>query len=294
MVGRALTASLLRDEHEVVILTRSHTKARNMELAGAQVAEWDGKSARGWGVHAEGASAIVNLAGANLSAGRWTPERKREILESRVNAGRAVVEAVEQAADKPKVVVQASGANYYGVKDQGVMGESCPPGDDFLADVCVQWEQATAPVESLGVRQVITRSAAVLDKNEGALPRMALPFKFFVGGPLGSGKQWFPWVHLTDVVGVIRFLIEKDTAVGVYNLGSPQITTNRQFSKTLGKVLSRPSFIPVPSFVIRLMFGEMSTVVLEGNQLVPGRLAEAGYPFVFPQLEEALRDIFKK
>jgi uncharacterized protein (TIGR01777 family) len=192
------------------------------------------------------------------------------------------------------MVFQASGSNYYGVKDQGVITESCPKGDDFLADVCAIWENATAPVENMGVRRVITRSAAILNRWEGALPRMSMPFRFFVGGPVGRGRQWFPWIHLDDVVRVIRFAIETDSAIGVYNLASPDLVTNKKFSKTLGKVLKRPSLIPVPPIMIKLLFGEMSTIVLEGNQIVPSRLRDAGYIFAFPNLEKALRDIFKK
>lgn len=293
LLGRALAASMLRDEHEVIVLSRNPQKGKNMEIGGAQVARWDGKTAQGWGQLAEGADAIVNLAGDNLSSGKWTPEKKRLILESRVNAGQAVVQAVEQAQNKPKMVLQTSGINYYGVNDPGVMTESCPKGNDFLADVCEQWEAASAPVENMGVRRAVTRCAVVLDKNEGALPRMSLPFKLFAGGPIGSGKQWLSWVHIADVVGAFRYLIETDSAFGVYNLTAPQPVTNRQFSKALGKALHRPSLIPVPAFVLKIIFGEMSTVLLDGQQAVPRRLQEAGYKFAFPSVEAALKEIYR-
>jgi len=290
MVGTALAKSLTTDGHEVIALSRSPEK--NQNIPGLRYVKWDACTAEGWGHLADGADVIVNLAGVNLSSGRWTPDKKRIIIDSRRNAGQAVVEAVGAAVQKPRLVIQASGLNYYGVKETGIITEASPKGDDFLADVCEIWESATAPVEAMGVRRVITRSAAVLNRKAGALPRMAMPYYFFVGGPVASGKQWFSWVHLADVVGVMRFLIENESAIGAFNLTSPYPVQNRKFSKTLGKVLRRPSLIPVPAFALKILFGEMSTIVLDGQQAVPKRLHEMGYKFKYPNIESALREIY--
>lgn len=293
LIGRALAASLLNgggDKHEVIVLSRNPQRVSGLPN-GVQVVGWDGRSTQGWGQLVEGADAIVNLAGANLSEGRWTEQRKRLIFDSRVHAGQAVTQAIEGARLKPKVLVQASAVGYYGPHGDEKITEDAPPGNDFLAQVCIAWEASTAPVEGWGVRRVVIRTGLVLSTEGGALPRMAMPFKMFVGGPLGSGRQWLPWIHIADEVGAIRFLIGKEDASGPFNLTAPEPVTNAQFSRVLGRVLNRPSALPVPSIALRLMFGEMSTVLLEGQRAVPQRLLAAGYQFRFPNLEQALRHL---
>jgi uncharacterized protein len=295
LIGSTLANDLLRDGHEVVILSRSPDKKRKNTPEGARLVEWDGKTANGWWQEAEGVDAIINLAGENISSGRWTENRKKRILESRVNAGKAVVEAVERVERKPAVVIQSSGVNYYGPKSgEKQVIEKTPPGKDFLANVCIEWEMSTVGVEKYGVRRPVIRQGVVLAGEDGALPKMALPFKLFVGGPVGSGRQWLAWTHITDNVRAIRFLIENGRANGPFNLCSPNPVTNRRFSKALGKVLRRPSFIPVPAFVLKLIFGEMATVLLEGQRAIPKKLQDLGFKFKFPELEPALRDIYSK
>ena len=235
----------------------------------------------------------MNLAGENLSAGRWTASRKRRILNSRLWAGEFVTRAVSAAAARPKVVLQASGVNYYGLTGDREVVESCPPGDDFLARVCVDWEASTAAVEGLGVRRVITRSGVVLSAQGGALPRMLLPFRFFVGGRLGSGRQPFSWIHIADEVGAMRFLIENEAARGPFNLVAPQTLTNAEFSHEVGRAMGRPSLVPVPGFALRVLFGEMATVLLEGQRAASRRLQEAGYSFRFPDIHSALADLLR-
>jgi uncharacterized protein (TIGR01777 family) len=252
---------------------------------------WDGRTPQGWGHLVNEADAIVNLAGASLADGRWTKQRKREIFESRVQAGQAVAQAVESATRKPKVLVQASAVGYYGPHEDEVMTEEAPPGDDFPAEVCLGWEASTAPVEELGVRRVLLRTGVVLDAKEGALPRMLLPFKLFVGGPLGTGRQWLPWIHITDEVGAIRYLVDNDGASGPFNLTAPNPLTNADFSKTLGRVLGRPSVLPTPAAALCLLFGEMSTVLLDGQRAVPKHLHRCGFRFQFPTVEAALEDL---
>jgi hypothetical protein len=293
MVGRALSANLVADGHEVIVLSRTPSKAKGLP-AGVLVQQWDAKTAGGWGHLADGADAIVNLAGENIGAGRWTDERKARIENSRLDAGRAVVEAVEQASQKPKVVIQASGVGYYGPRGDEELTEDASPGEDWAAQVVIHyWEAATEPVEAMGVRRAIIRTAPILDANEGALPRMVLPTKLFVGGPLGGGKQWLSWIHLQDAVAGIRFLIENPQAHGPFNLSAPNPVTNGQFMRALGRVLGRPSIMPTPAFAIKLLFGEMATVVLDGQRAIPKRLQELGFEFQFLIVEAALKDVLK-
>jgi uncharacterized protein (TIGR01777 family) len=290
LIGRALAANLAADGQEVILLSRA--PGRVTDLPGGVRAEgWDGRTAEGWGALADGAHAIVNLAGENIAAGRWTAERKHRIRESRVNAGQAVVQAVEAARDKPKVVIQVSAVGYYGPGGDEEITEETPPGDDFLARVTTEWETVTAPVEAMGVRRAIVRSGVVLSLAGGAFPRLLLPFKFFAGGRLGSGRQWFPWIHISDEAAAIRFLIEDPGASGPFNLAAPNPLTNADFSRVLGRVLGRPAWMPTPAFALRLAFGEMATVLLDGQRAVPRRLLDMGFTFRFPEAEAALRDL---
>lgn len=298
LIGRALSKSLVADSHEVVVLSRFPERATGLPQE-VQVAGWDGTSADGWLPLADGADAIVNLAGANIAGerflpSRWTEARKRLIRESRVKAGRAVVDAVSQMSQRPGVVIQASGVGYYGFCGDEELGEEAPPGDDFGARLTHdEWEPSTEPVEELGVRRVIVRTGAVLDPDEGALPRMVLPFQLFAGGYWGSGKQWLPWIHLEDEVRAIRFLLENDQASGPFNLTAPGTVTNAEFGRALGKVLKRPYWFPIPGFALHWVFGEVSTVLLEGQRVIPERLLELGFAFSFPEVGAALRDLLQ-
>jgi uncharacterized protein (TIGR01777 family) len=296
LIGRALSANLAADGHEVIVLSRSPDRASGLP-SGVQAERWDGQTADGWADLADGADAIVNLAGASLAGesffpSRLTEERKRLIRDSRVNAGRAVVEAVRQASDKSRVVIQSSGVGYYGPHGDEMLDEDAPPGDDWGGQMSSQdWEPATAPVETMGVRRAIIRSGVVLDAREGAFVRLLLPFRLFVGGPMGSGKQWMSWIHREDEARAIRFLIENEEASGPFNLSSPNPLTNADLARAVGKVLGRPSFIPVPGFALNLAFGEVADTILKGQRVVPHRLQEMGFTFRFADAESALRDL---
>ena len=290
LIGRVLTASLVRSGHQVVVLSRQPQRITGLPV-GASAEWWDGHTADGWGSLASAADAIINLAGENISSGRWTDERKRSILESRLNAGRAVVQAVKAAVKKPRVVIQASAVGYYGPRGDEDVTEETPSGQDFLAQVTAKWEVSTSSLEALGVRRVIIRTGVVLSAGGGALTRMLLPFRLFVGGRLGNGRQWFPWIHIADEVGAIRFLIENENARGPFNLTAPVPLTNAEFSRLLGQQLRRPSLIPLPAFALRLLFGEMSAVLLAGQRTIPHRLLQLGFTFKFPEVDLALRDL---
>lgn len=293
LIGSVLAANLVSDGHKVTVLSRSPQRDHGLP-EGVDVVGWDARTAQGWGHLADGADAIVNLAGEGLADGRWTPERKRRIRESRLNAGQAVVQAIEAATDKPEVLVQASAVGYYGPSGDEILDEDAPPGNDFLAQVCVDWEAATASVSQLGVRRPVIRSGVVLSTAGGALPRLLLPFKLFVGGPLGNGRQYFPWIHIEDEVRAIRHLIEQADATGPYNLTAPHPPTNAEFVQKLGQVMGRPALMPVPAFALKLLFGEMSTVLLDGQRALPKRLQESGFAFEFSGAVAALTDLLRQ
>jgi uncharacterized protein (TIGR01777 family) len=298
LIGRALTDSLASAGYETIILSRSPDRVTGLPT-GARAVGWDAHTADGWAHLADGADAIVNLAGASLAGEgffptRWTDERRRAIRESRMHAGRAVMEAAEQAAQKPRVVVQASAVGYYGPHGDEVLTEEAAPGDDWAAQFTAkEWEPSTAPVEEMGVRRVIVRTGIVLSPQGGALPRLLLPFRFFVGGPMGSGQQWYSWIHLQDQVRAIRFLIETEEARGAFNLTAPNPVTNDKLAKLIGDSMGRPSFIPVPGFAMRLAFGEVASVVLEGQRVAPQRLLDLGFEFRFPDAKGALKDLLR-
>lgn len=286
LIGRALAADLTEDGHEVIVISRRPEHATDLPL-GVRAESWSAPSM------AEGVDAIVNLAGENLSSGRWTDERKRRIVESRLGAGRAVVRAIEAAARKPTVLIQSSAIGYYGSQGDKELTEDSPPGSDFLANVCLQWEASTAPVETMGVRRAIIRTAPVLSTEGGALPRILLPFRLLVGGPIGHGRQWFSWIQIADEVGAIRFLIENLSATGPYNLASPNPLPYAQFSKAVGRALHRPSWVPVPAFALRLLYGEMADTLLTSQRVLPHRLMDQGFQFRFPDIDAALRDLLE-
>jgi uncharacterized protein len=292
LIGRNLAPELASAGHEVIILSRNPEKTGNLP-PGVRAERWDARTAAGWGRLVDGTGAIVNLAGENIGEGRWSTERKLRILQSRLDAGRAVVEAVNVATHKPAVLIQASAVGYYGPHADEEVTESTPPGNDYLADVAIKWEASTAPVEAMGVRRAVIRTGVALSREGGVLPRMLLPFRLFAGGPYGNGQQWFPWIHMDDDVRAISFLIENETAQGPYNLSAPNPSTSRDFARVLGRVMGRPARLPVPALAIRILFDEMATLLLDGQREIPRRLLETGFEFQYTQAEAALRDLLQ-
>ncbi len=294
-IGKSLCQELTEAGYEVVALSSNREAGAKILGEKVKVVQWDGKTAKGWGNLANEAYAIINLAGSNISSGRWTDKRKKVILESRLNAGKAVVEAVRQAKEKPKVIIQASGIGYYGSHGDEIVDEEFSPGKGFMPEVAQQWELSTKAVELLGVRHIVIRTGVVLGKEGGAFPRLALPFRLFAGGRVGSGEQWFSWIHLKDEVGAIRFLMEKEELEGVFNLTAPGAVKEKEFARVLGKVMHRPSWFPVPGFVLRVLFGELAqAALLTGQRVVPKRLLEAGFKFQYTEVETALQEILGK
>jgi len=297
LIGKALARELVKARYEVVLLSRNPGQARVL-TEDVIITGWDGKTAQGWGSLVDGAYAVINLAGESLAGKnwlsiRWTKSRKEEIIQSRSRAGQAIVEAVQTARVKPQTLLQASAVGYYGPRDNQPIGEVEKPGSDFLATLCKDWENSTLPVEKIGVRRIVVRLGVVLSKEDGALSRQVLPFKLFVGGPLGSGKQGYPWIHIADAVRAMRFLVENPQAQGAFNLTAPQLVTNADFGRALGRAMHRPYYFPVPAFAIRLAFGEASTVLLDGQMPEPRRLQEMGFSFQFPDVDSALQNILR-
>jgi uncharacterized protein (TIGR01777 family) len=292
LIGRALSEKLISRGDRVIVLTRDPRRASHLP-AGVAVGGWDGATEHGWNRLVDDESAIVNLAGAGIADGRWTERRKREIRDSRVDSGRAITLAVRDAPRKPRVVVQASAVGYYGPRDESVITESDRPGTDYLARLCQEWESSTVDVETYRVRRAIVRTGMVLSASGGALPRLLVPFRVFVGGPLGSGSQWISWIHVEDAARAILYLLDDDMARGSFNLVAPKPVTNREFARALAAVIGRPALVATPAFAVRALLGEMSTVVLDGQRVVPARLNEAGFIFRFPEVRTALADLLK-
>lgn len=288
LVGQALSTELIRNGHEVFILTRSKTNTS----ANPQFIQWlnDGDQPE---KALEGIDAIVNLAGATIN-NRWTDEYKHKILESRLRATSEINRIIGELNQKPTVLINASAVGYYGTSMTAEFSEQSAQGNDFLAETVARWETAASAANNLGVRVVLCRFGVILDKKGGALPRMALPYKFFGGGKIGSGQQWLSWIHIEDVVGGIMFAIEKKQLSGPVNFSAPEPVSMDQFGKTLAKVIHRPHWMPVPSVMLKLLLGEMSILVLEGQRVLPEKLLSTGYIFRFPHLQEALKDIFNK
>lgn len=291
LIGSALAERLADDGNQVTVLSRAADARRSTAPAGVRFERWDGATVQSWGRLVSEVDAIVNLAGEGIADGRWTPQRKERIRSSRVDAGKALVAALEEAGTRPAALVQASAVGFYGPCRDEELTESAPQGHDFLAGVCHDWEASTAMAETLGLRRAVIRTGVVLSRSGGALPKMTLPFRLFAGGPLGSGRQYFPWIHLEDEVAAIRFLLEDDGASGVYNLSAPDPPRNVEFVRQLGRAMGRPSLIPTPAFALRALFGEMSTVLVHGQRAVPARLLAQGFNYRFRAAADALRDL---
>ena len=287
-IGVALVKKLIAANHQVIILTRDPVACKAFSTGAVATEQWDGRTAGDWSKHLEGAHAVINLAGEIIAGKRWTVKQKDLIMRSRVDATHALVSAIANAKQRPQILVSASAVGYYGHVESGDVVESSPHGDDFLSQVCQRWEAEAKIAEKHGVRVVMVRFGVVLEKDGGALKKILLPFDLFAGGPLGSGNQWFPWIHRDDVVGIILFALAKHALSGAVNAAAPEPATMRQFCKTLGEVMHRPSWAPVPAFVLRMALGEMSDMVLTGQRVIPEKLNRAGYEFHQPSLRPAL------
>lgn len=285
-IGRALIGALRDRGDDVAVLSRSPDRAR--EALGADAHEWARPETDPAPADAfAGADAVVHLAGEPVDQ-RWSAETKQRIRDSRELGTRNLVAGMRSAGSPLKTLVSSSASGYYGPRGDERVDESSAPGDDFLADVVVRWEREARAAEELGLRVAMMRTGIVLSAEGGALGRMLTPFKLGVGGPIASGRQYMPWIHLDDVVGAYLFALDDESASGPINLSAPEPVTNKEFSRALGRVLRRPAFAPVPAVALKALYGEMATIAATGVRMVPARLEQLGYEFRRPELPEAL------
>ena len=284
LLGSALAAHLQRDGHTVAVLTRRPRHVTHLA--------WNPEApAEPWMGVVGAADAVVNLAGESIAPRRWTAARKAAIRDSRLRATRALSDAMRASPRKPEVFLSASAVGIYGPRGEEAVTEETPPGSDFLAELGVAWEREAMSAATL-TRVVLLRTGVVLAREGGALRQMALPFRFFAGGPIGSGRQGISWIHIEDWVRMARWAIETPPVAGPLNLTAPAPVSNAEFARTLGRVLGRPAIMPAPAFAVRLALGEMSTVILTGQRVLPVKAQSLGFTFRFPDLEAALRAIY--
>jgi uncharacterized protein (TIGR01777 family) len=285
LIGRKTTDLLATAGHEVVVLSRKPDRVRDLP-SGARAQGWDARSGEGWSDLVNANTVIVNLAGQNLFNWRWTKKHKARVVESRMEAARAVVDAIRRSRRTPRLVIQASAVGYYGDRRDEELSEFAQPGEGFLPDLARQWEKAI-PVAVPG-RRVFLRLGVVLSRNGGAFPKLLLGSRTGVGN-FGTGQQWVPWVHEDDVASAVRFLMLNDIAAGPFNVVAPEAVTMREFMRTLAKVRKLPAPMPVPAFALKLTMGQMSQMLLDSQRVVPRKLLDAGFEFRHDSLEDALK-----
>lgn len=291
-IGRHLTYSLIEDGYNVTVFTRNPDKA--LKLLGDKVCcvFWDPEHCKNINVSINGDYIIINLAGENISSGRWTKNKKRRIMESRLNAGKFAVNLAETLKKKPHLIIQASAAGYYGNSGSETVTEGSQAGSGFLSEVVQKWEVSIKSPVLSGTRKIFMRTGLVLGKDGGVLKKMIVPFKFFAGGHIGEGSQWYSWIHISDIINAIKFFIKNESTEGIYNLTSPNPVTAKELSIVLGKALNRPSWFHVPEIFLKTIFGQMADeVLLSGQKVIPERLVNSGFEFKYPELEPALREI---
>ncbi|MFO8235376.1 MAG: TIGR01777 family oxidoreductase [Bacteroidales bacterium] len=294
-IGHHLVRKLIEREHEVIVFTRNHVKAQKLFVDRVYIQQWRTDDYIMLQEFAHKVEVVINLAGENLAAKRWTSEQKRKILSTRVNIGKALSFALKQSHTKPYLLMQASAVDYYGFSEDKVFTEEHSNGSGFLAMVTRQWEDSVRNVEKDKTRKVFLRTGVVLGRQGGMLPKVMLPFRYFAGAYLGSGEQSLSWIHIEDEVDAIIWIMEKKDSAGAYNLTSPNPVSMKEFVKTLSKVMGRPAFFKVPSFVLKTIYGDMAKeTILSGQKAIPKRLQNEGFEFKHTDLEEAIKNILNK
>ncbi len=295
-IGRHLSKHLVAQGHSVIVLSR-HPKPRD-DSAHARYKEalWSVKDQDQnlWATHCQQADAVINLSGASIADQRWTPQRKIELLKSRIDTTKALLRSLEKLEPKPKTFVSASGIGFYGNTGSHNVNESSPRGEGFLADLSHQWEEAAHAGEHLGMRVIPIRFGMILGNDGGALPKMMLPFRWFLGGPILPGTQNISWIHIDDVVRLVHWVLTEPQVRGPINGVSPMPTTMKEFCATLGRTMNRPSLFPVPGFVLKIALGEMAEMLTTGQKVLPQRARELGFTFTYPELPQALEALLQK
>lgn len=291
VIGGAICERLVGAGHQIVVLSR---RASGVKVSGIQSFRWDPEKELPPAEALKGVEAVIHLAGEPVAGGRWTPELKRRIHSSRVLGTRNLVEGLRRESVPPRVLIGASAVGYYGDRGEEQLDEYSSPGTGFLSEVCQDWELEYGKAADAGIRVAMVRIGVVLSPTGGALEKMLPPFRFGLGGRLGTGRQWFPWIHIDDIVGLFEFALLNESVHGPLNGVAPEVLTNDQFTHRLAKALHRPVFLPVPEFALRLLTGEMAAVVLASQRVSPRVPIDAGYLFRFPSIETALRDILRR
>ena len=299
-LGSPLAEVYAEEGHDVRVLTRSLRPgdARHESgtgKPGVTHVGWrpDG-SAGGWAAEIDGADAVINLAGASIAERRWTPQRKAELRDSRIVPTKSLAAAIKGSAVPPRVFISSSGVNYYGTDGSDIKTEDSPPGSDFLAHLCVDWEAEACRAHRDGMRLVLLRSGVVLERSGGALVQMMLPFRLFVGGRVGSGRQFLSWIHRIDWLEMVRWIVDTPAADGPFNATAPHPVTNKEFARALGHALHRPSLAPAPGVALKLLFGEMAdALLLTGSRVIPQNAQRHGFHFRYPEIDIAFRGIFE-
>ena len=293
-IGSYLLHFLTRQPHEIVILTRGPSRVSTVHASVVRYVQWNADIAGAWAKEIEYSDVVINLAGKNVFESRWNERVQQQIMNSRVIPTRSLVAAIARSEHKPRILLSVSAVGFYGSRNGEVITEESSCGNDFLAGVVQQWELAAFEAEQSGVRVAIPRIGIVLQKEGGMVGKMLFPFQCFVGGPVGSGEQFVPWIHMDDVVRGILFPLVNETLQGVYNLVSPHPVTMKEFSRVLGTVLHRPSWLPVPEFALTILYGEGANAILSGQNALPQKLLNAGYQFTFSDLTAALQNILRR
>jgi uncharacterized protein len=292
-IGRRLIQNLVSRNDEVIVFTQNAQQAQ-LKLSGVKdIIKWDYNKPAEWKEHLNGVDAVVHLAGANLGAKRWNEEYKKFAYDSRIISTRNLVEAIKSVERKPKVFICASAVGIYSNRYNEILDETSEPGNDFLANLCKDWEKGAEKVEQFDVRRVSIRTGLVLDNYDGLIKKLLPTFKLFLGGYLESGRQWFPWIHIDDIIGIYLHAIDNQNLSGAVNAASPGIVTNKEFSKTLGKILNRPALFPIPKLALRFISGELGNYITHSQRISVHKILKSGYKFKFENLEAALRELMK-
>jgi uncharacterized protein (TIGR01777 family) len=291
LIGSRVVRELQRRGDHVTVLTRNPKRASETLPDGVEALRWLSEEDDDWAAAIDGADAIMHLAGESIAEERWTEEYKQRIYDSRIDTAAQLIAAIEAASSRPSVLISASAVGYYGDTGDTEVDENTGPGKDFLAALCIDWEKSVEKARDLDVRVVTTRFGLVLARNGGVLDKLLTPFKMFAGGPVGNGEQWFPWVHVDDVVGLLLHALDNAEVSGPLNAVAPGILRNRAFAEALGEAINRPARFSVPAFVIKLAMGELGETLLGGQRARPTRSLESGYEFKYPEIGPALEDL---
>lgn len=291
LIGIKLCNALIKRGDEITIFTRNIQKGKRELPEVKKFVEWDYRKPEQWKSELNRKDAVIHLAGANLAGRRWSEQYKKIIIDSRLTSTKNLILGMEEIDEKPGLFICASAVGYYGDKDEELITEQSPPSNDFLSELCKRWELEASKAEFLGIRRVSLRQAPVLSKNDGMIKEMKLPFKLFLGGPIGTGKQWLPWIHIEDLVNIYLFLLENKNITGPVNASSPNPVRMSEFADVMGKILQRPSYFKIPKFLIRIIKGDLADSITASQRVIPKKLLDAGFDFNFKDVQTSLRDL---